>query len=185
MLRKSNAEEVICQKMLEYMEIQPFIKMKVTEFTKFANISRTSFYSHFDSLSDVVQKLEDDLMNELDDENSMDLSEIKTGKSPKLIRAVEFISENLDAYRLLAGENGDPYFQVRLANRSARIMHTLVQNIPTTLTDSQLKMVVENISGGRWQMYLWWTNHANEITAAEVVELTEKMIKPIFAMIAS
>lgn len=167
------------------MEIQPFTKMKATEFTKFCNISRTSFYNYFDSLSDVIQKLEDDLINGLDDENSMDLSEMETGNSPKLIRALEFINENLNSYRLLAGENGDPYFQIRLANRSSKILHKLIQNTSTTLTDSQLKMVVENISGGRWQMYLWWANHPNEITVEEVANLTEKMIKPIFAMITN
>lgn len=129
MLRNTNTEEYICKKLLEFMNESPFVKMKVTEFVRFANISRTSFYNYFDSLDDVIQKLEDDLINGLDDVNSVDMLEIKTGKSPKLIKALEFISENLNTYRLLAGANGDPYFQIKLANCSSRIMQNWAEKL--------------------------------------------------------
>lgn len=183
MLRKPDTEEYICNKLLEFMDIKPFSKMKVTEFCKFANISRTSFYNYFDSLDDVIQKLEDDLINGLEDENNMSIDELRANNFSELVKALEYIHTNLDTYRLLVGENGDPYFQSRLANRSSKIMHNWLKESSIQLTHSQLRLMVENISGGRWQMYLWWANHPDDITVEEVAEITVKMIEPILEII--
>lgn len=183
MLRKSNTEEYICSKLLEMIQTTPFTKLKVTEFTRFANISRSSFYNYFDSLDDVIQKLEDDLFDGLDDEHSIDILEIKSGNSPKLINALSFINERLETYRLLTSENGDPYFQIRLANRSSKILEKWAKQSNTKLSESQLKMVIEHISGGRWQMYLWWANNPDKITLEEVAEITIKLMNPMLNII--
>lgn len=183
MIRKSSIETYICQKMIEYLEIQPFSKVKVTEFTKFAEISRSSFYTYFDSLSDVIQKIEDDFINSLDDEHTLSIKEIQNSNNKKFILALQFIYKNLDTYRILSSENGDPYFQIRLANRSAKILENFFKQVPTDLSTTQVKLLIENISGGRWQMYRWWSNHPDEVTLEEVADLTKEMIKSLFEII--
>lgn len=179
MLRGSNAEEIICQTLIELMQKKSLIDIKVTELVKHANISRSSFYIYFSSIEDVVQKIEDDFISGLKDEKSIDFRDLENRDSVKLLPTLQYIKENMYTYKTLIGENGDPYFQYRLSNRSTK----LLMEFNSGLSDVKKRMIIEYINGGRWQMYKWWAQNEEEVTIEEVADLTNRIIKQVFNLL--
>lgn len=79
---QSASEKLICEKLLDILEITPFQTIKVTEFVRFAGISRSCFYLYFDSIYSVVQKLEDDFIEGLTEENQVIIPLIALTQEP-------------------------------------------------------------------------------------------------------
>ena len=67
MPKNRNLEKYICSKFLEMMDKTPFYKMKVLEFSKYAKIGRSTFYTYFDSMAAVAQRIEDQLLDGLEE----------------------------------------------------------------------------------------------------------------------
>lgn len=176
MLRASQTEEIICDTLLDLMQEKSLFTIKVTELVKQANISRSSFYSYFSSIEDVIQKIEDDFIDGLRDESDVDLKRLENWGTADLMPTLNYIKKNAYMFRTLIGDNGDPYFQYRIANRSTRLLDGMV-------TDVKKQMLIEYLNGGRWQMYKWWVENEDEITVEEVAELTNKIIKQAFDLL--
>lgn len=183
MKRKSQVEEIICQTLLEMIKQSPLSTIKVTTLVKEANISRSSFYIYFSSIDDVIQKIEDDFLEKLDNSETIKLEDFKSGNSQKVLNVLHVIQKNMEIYRLLSSDNGDPYFQYRLANRSLKILETITQNIPTKLSSAEKRLLMEQITGGRWQMYKWWSQNTEIISIEEVNHMTQKLIVQFFNLL--
>ena len=183
---QSASEKLICEKLLDILEITPFQTIKVTEFVRFAGISRSCFYLYFDSTYSVVQKLEDDFIEGLTEENQVIIPHFSDYSSnridPRTIEKVEYIRQNIRTIRILTGENGDPSFQMRMANRTWRIFRKQFAHC-TKLSESQKKLVCEYMCGGQMNLYRWYANNENEISIYEVGTLLEKLTSKILSLL--
>ena len=172
-------EQLICQKLLELMEERPYDRIKVTELVKHAGIGRSTFYSHFDSIYSVVQKIEDDFIAGLPDEAAY----TKDALSDRRSRAgyFEHLRQNKRTYRILNGPNGDPSFRIRLMNRSRRILLTHVASPAKTPHDAaEQRMICEFLQGGYEHMFAWWLEHDEEFSTYEMVLLTERIAGDLY-----
>lgn len=185
MQRQAVLENLICEKLLDMIETTPFQKIKVTEFVQFAGISRSSFYVYFDSIYSVVQKMEDDFIEGLTESNHMLPSHLLTHSSrsihPNTIVKVEYIRKNLRMIRILTGENGDPAFHVRMANRTWRIFKQQYAE-RSKLPDAEKKLICEYMCGGQLNLYRWYANHENEISIYEMGVLLEKLTAKVLSL---
>jgi Transcriptional regulator len=182
-MNKTDTETLICQSLLDLMESKRYPDIKVTELVKHANISRSSFYIHFDAIEDVLQKIEDDIISEFPDENSKLIQKIKGGDPDGLLESLLYIKKNMRKFRILIGEYGDPYFQIRIGNRTSRLLYSSLASANTKLTTTQLKLICENVSSGRWGMYKWWIFHEDEVTLNDIIEMTQKIMRQIADLI--
>ena len=111
MPRVVDKETLICEKLIEMMEDTSFFDIKVTDFVKFAGVSRSMFYLYFNSLYDVLQKIEDDFIDGLLSEKEV-VSSTKIKRDNKIdstiIAKTEYIKKNKKILRVLTGKNGDP-----------------------------------------------------------------------------
>lgn len=185
MQRQAVSEKLICDKFLDMIETTPFQKIKVTEFVQFAGISRSSFYVYFDSIYSVVQKMEDDFIEGLTEDNRMVLPRLSDYSSnvidPNTIVKVEYIRQNLRMIRILTGENGDPAFQARMANRTWRIFKKQYAG-RSKLSEAQKKLICEYMCGGQLNLYRWYANHENEISIYEMGALLEKRTSKVLSL---
>lgn len=111
--RRVSMDDYICQCVLELLETIPFRSLTVRDITERAQISRSAFYNHFDSIYGAVQKIEDDFFQEFYPmEPALEMMikhDLDTGLS--LLRLAD---ENSQVIRVLSGPNGDPYFSYKL-----------------------------------------------------------------------
>ena len=186
MERQPVSETLICEKLLDMMETIPFQRIKVTEFVKYAGISRSAFYVYFDSIYAVVQKIEDDFISGLTVEDEVLFPDAKTYRadkpSPHTIAKAEYIKKNLQLVRILTGKNGDPAFQARMANRSWRIFQKKTAGL-TKLSDPEKKLLSEYMTGGQFNLYRWYATHESEISVYEMAILLERITAQVLQLL--
>lgn len=172
-------ETFICEKLLDMIELIPFQKIKVTEFVKFAGISRSSFYVYFDSVYSAVQKIEDDFIEGLTEDGHIILPQPsahadESNMDPRLLSKVEYLHKNLRMIRILTGENGDPTFQVRMANRTWRLIHKQYAH-KSHISEARRKMMCSYLCGGQLNLLRWYANHEEETSMYEMGILLEQL----------
>ncbi|MDR1030845.1 MAG: TetR/AcrR family transcriptional regulator [Treponema sp.] len=177
MLREPSTKTHICEKLIEMMQHKPCFEIKVTELVKYANISRSSFYSYFNSIYDVVQKIEDDFIAGLPNERFVFLSCIKDDDYDTLLSRLNYLKENIRILRAFLGPNGDPTFLSKLVYQTEKMFRKQSKQMPISFSDVEIKLIIENISGGTWQMYKWWVFHEDEISMEDLTELIRKIHK--------
>ena len=179
---KINTEDYIAEKLVDMMEETPFQKIKVTNFVQFADISRSTFYMYFDSIYDVMQKIQDDFINNWVAEDELNLAALKrinkSWNAEKQLdfmfkRSIEHLKKNLRLYRILCSRNGDPSFQSRLINRSRRVFLKLIRESKNNFTPAQEKMLSYYWAGGQWNIIQCWANNSDEISEVDVVSFVK------------
>ena len=131
MLKCVDIEELIFDKTLEMMEERPFYKIKVSDLTNAAKIGRSTFYLHFDSIYDVVEKIEDGCICGLLEQSaaSLQMQSLPDSKQlmlPTMLLNAKYMREHSREFRLLLGPNGDSAFSVKLAKKSVHISGKII-----------------------------------------------------------
>ena len=184
MLRAAYTEVLICEKLIEMMQKKSYMDIKVTELVKYANISRSAFYVHFDSIFGVIQKIEDDFIANIMDRTATTVLTSDNKVSDSTVAILQYIKENLNIYRALCGPHGDPSFQPRLSSSfSERFAAKLSKHANRKLPKAQVRLIYENISGGRWSMYKWWAFHEDEVTVEEMAELCSRINSQLLSLL--
>ena len=89
---------------IKFLQDKPIDKIKVTDITQSLNIHRTTFYLYYDSIYDLAQEIEDDVLNPFRALN---------GYERRLIR-LKHLKENRNALKVLLKTHNEPYYHVRL-----------------------------------------------------------------------
>ena len=166
-------EAYICQMLLKMMETKKFFDINVTEFVNFAGISRSSFYIYFDSLYDVLDKIENEFMDGLLPVKNIS-DGIKSGRGKidsNLISKTDYILRNKDMLRILMGENGDPSFTAKLTNRNRKILKESFKD--SNYSEIEKRLLAEYISAGQIQAIKWWNFHEEAMDIFDVMTFIE------------
>ena len=166
-----NTDRLICDKLLEMMETTPFYEVKVTQLVKHAGIRRSTFYAYFDSIYDVLQKIEDEFIDGFLKEEVVQ----RRVEEDQLIEMFVYMRENMHTFKMLCGPNGDPSFTARLANRSKRISKRIVQSSNSPAPSWQQGFIQEFLMGGRIYGFLWWAEHENEVSIKDIALLFNRV----------
>jgi AcrR family transcriptional regulator len=177
MPRVVDKETLICEKLIEMMEDTSFFDIKVTDFVKFAGVSRSMFYLYFNSLYDVLQKIEDDFIDGLLSEKEV-VSSTKIKRDNKIdstiIAKTEYIKKNKKILRVLTGKNGDPSFSARMTNRNWRLLkNSLDDNMK--YSENEKRLLAEYMSAGQSQALYWWVNRENAMDIYDVLLFIESI----------
>ena len=155
-----NTEDYICDKFLELMKEKPFYTIKIKELVAYAGIGRSTFYSYFDSIYAVIQKIENDfLAGFLNDEKVISI--IIYGKISDAYAQLEFLKNNLRVLSLLCGPNGDSSFSVKLENHLRKLCNTILEKQGKTYNQKQRDYLNSYIAGGVLASLKWWAYHNN------------------------
>lgn len=89
-------------------------KITINRICKTANFNRSTFYQYFSDIYDLRNYIEDELLGKLDILFKSNLSKIHLENYLEIF--LGFYSENSEAFLILLGQNGDPYFYQKIKN---------------------------------------------------------------------
>lgn len=102
--------------LLQEMDID---KMSVSRIANRATISRVTFYLHYRDIPDMLEKLADEMIEDIQEATSIQSVEVASVKDAdylKLVRLLEHIAEHADFYKVTLGSRRAPIFTERLLN---------------------------------------------------------------------
>ena len=170
-----NTEKRICDALLEMMEERPFFQIKVAQLCDRYSISRSTFYNYFDSIFSVLQKIEDDILEEL-----FELNVAKSLNDKSIvIDAFSSMRKSINAFHVLIGPNGDPSFVAKLINRNKRSLDILANKMESQATTLELQIVHEFTQAGKLRAFEWWAEHENEVSVSDMAEIMNRIIAAI------
>ena len=101
---------------LALLDKKNFAYITVKEICEAAGVNRSTFYLHYADIYDMLCKIEEELIQEIEEA----LQQYPLGDEHKsrkfLCRMFEIMTENREIYKALCGQNGDTNFVVRLEN---------------------------------------------------------------------
>jgi Transcriptional regulator len=186
MKKENKIEQLICNTLVDMMENKPYYSIKVTDIVQQAGISRSSFYVYFDSIYEVLQKIEDNFLNSLPDEKETtkvalsraSRNDSKLGK--RELNTYQYIMDNMRIYRILSGPNGEPSFHIRMRNRISRVTSSVISEELHCISDVNKQIIATFFAGGKMAVSDWWAYHANNISVEEMAEITVDLYTKLF-----
>lgn len=146
-VQKSDLESYIGTCFLDLVEEKPFYSIKVKELVEHAGLARSTFYNHFDSTFDVVQRMEDRFLYGF---YPMETARQVLLDSNCAAAAVQsrYVSDNARMISLLTGPNGDTYFSLRLEKHIKDICYRIWAESKSSLSEEEKRTFSTYIAGG-------------------------------------
>ena len=187
MVMKLDMKQLICDKLIEMMDQTSLHKIKVVDLCKYSEISRSTFYLYFESVYDAAQYIEDMFLNGLPSEASIShdriFSQENLDKShPATEERLAYWNDNARILKALLGENGDPAFQMRIANRVWRMTKKNFESV-TSFSESELRVFSSYIAGGQSEVLSRWARSNSEVSLDDLVALIDRITMHILKML--
>jgi len=121
---------VIRESLIELMEKQPITRISIKEICALADVSRPTFYAHYDDQYDLLQSIEDETYAFFEEAVFV----TKTKKLNKremaslVVDVLRYIERNSNSIQVLLSENGDPAFQHKMFQRFTEYIQHAMKN---------------------------------------------------------
>ena len=157
----TDIEQLICDKLVDMMEGTRFQDIRITDFARFAGISRSTFYLHFNSFNEVLQEVEDSYFAGMPPEDET----IEVIRSRQMVEVnsrfahkVDYLERNKRTLRILLGPNGDPTFEGQLVERYMRLSRESWAEA-SDVGPERTELLAEYASAGQVQALKWWVSN--------------------------
>lgn len=170
--------------LIALMQEKPFSKITAKDITDRADLNRATFYLHYNDVFDLLDELENEVLEGF--ANMLEEAEIRQDEAwgfPLIGHICDYIVENPDLCRCLLLNPRS----VRLANKMAEIMkqkgQKVRQEMGLEVEMHKADYIHQFITYGAMGMVQQWLVEGMPLSKEEMVELTEKMIRPIFQIL--
>ena len=154
-------------------------KVTVSELVKIADINRGTFYNHYDSIYDVAEELEAEIISVLlkDTKKLNSLEDI----FEYLDKVKAYLEENEDLYRLLLSSKEPQLFLEKLTRLILeKIYNSINGNTNFRITNS-LKFDISYFTDGIISQILKYFNGTTEYNLDEICENSKRIFEMLFA----
>lgn len=154
-------------------------KVTVSELVKKADINRGTFYNHYDSIYDVAEELEAEVIKILfeDTKNLTSLQDV----FDYLDNIIKYLKEHEDIYRLLLSSNAPLIFLQKLNYLiSDKLYNSLNNNTNFKKLDS-LKFDIVFFTDGIINQVLRYFNNTSTYSLDEIAEKSKKIFILLFS----
>lgn len=170
---------VLKESLLELLEMKPISKITVKELCNLADINRSTFYSHYKDVYDMVEQMEDHMV-----ESVMKNINIKCITSEHQLEAFEAIFNELknskDELRLVYLNPESMKCFDRFFDRVYEFSAMLLREHFSELDESQIKHVYGFISRGCAQMVVSWIESGMKEKPRTMANLMSRALKGDF-----
>lgn len=141
---------------------KPIEKISITELSTLAGVNRKTFYRQFYTISDVLDAVEADLLNDLKTE----IATIQSLSIHNLLLILNsLILKNAEFYKTLVQRHNNSFF----LNDAQKILKTgLADRISADTASIEQNFKLEFISGGIMQLYVSWLQDSSQISLTEL-----------------
>lgn len=102
---------------IELLEQKEISRITIKEICENADINRSTFYAHYTDQYDLMKKIQDELIENVEIHLSPYIHDEMPNVSEEMLEGVfEYIKENGEICKLLLSERGDIHFQKRVLN---------------------------------------------------------------------
>lgn len=95
---------IIEKSFLELLKTKPVYKVTVTELCQMAQINRATFYKHYLDVADLLEKIEEDLFDQI----RMAFGSKQLELEVFMLEMLRYTKQEKERFFALGGENGDP-----------------------------------------------------------------------------
>ncbi len=163
--------------LIELMHEKPADQISITELCNKADINRNTFYSHFNTVHDVLIMMENDLEEEL--LNGMNL---QLHSKEVICELFENINKYGSTYRLLLSANGDFGFMENLFNKIEKIVISEFIKDHIILDDEKMEMLFGFLFFGSMSIVKKWIDTGSvqspKTMADFVFEIASSSVEP-------
>ena len=159
-------------------EQQALNKITVSELVKRADINRGTFYNHYDSIYDVAEELEAEIINVLF-ENTKKLYTLEDIFS-YLDEVIIYLKKNEDIYRLLLASNEPQVFLKKLNKSMLNKLYNSINNNPNFKNSDSLKFQVAFFTDGIVNQVLNYFTSKTDYSLDEISKNTKEIFIILF-----
>lgn len=159
-------------------ENQELNRITVSELVKRADINRGTFYSHYDSIYDVAEELEAEIIKVLF-ENKQKLNSLDDIFN-YLDEVISYLKENEDMYRLLLASNEPQVFLKKLNHSIFEKLYNSMKNNGNFKNSDSLKFDVAFFTDGIVNQALKYFTDTSEYSLNEICENTKNIFTILF-----
>jgi len=181
-LRITRTHKMIKEAFFKLMEKESFEKISVQAIADVAMVSRTTFYLHFLDKYDLLDKIENEVLDEIKgmvigfalEDAIADISSKKPFTI--LLQMYEYIKENRQFFVLIMGENGDPSFFYKL-------YETIIHTVPQSINVDRLKIpqhyAVALLIGVHTSIINEWLKTGLKETPEEMITMITQVMRDV------
>lgn len=159
-------------------ENQELNKITVTELVKRADINRGTFYNHYDSIYDVAEELEAEIIKVLF-ENTKKLDTLND-IFECLDEIIDYLKENQDMYKLLLSSNEPQIFLKKLNRLILEKLYNSLNNNSNFKKSDTLKFEVAFFTDGMVNQVLGYFTAKSGYSLDEICMNTKNIFKILF-----
>lgn len=149
----------------------------VSELVRRADINRGTFYNHYDSIYDIAEEFESEIIQTLVEDNKPlnSLDDIFT----YFDKIIAYLKKNEKTYRLFLSSEAPRTFLVKLNNLIYDKLYTFLTSFNTKLPEKELKFNVSFFTDGIIYQVLKYFN-GTDLSLDDISDYSKLMFKNIF-----
>jgi AcrR family transcriptional regulator len=105
-LRVRYTQQILREHLLLLLNTKPIEKITVKELCESAGINRSTFYTHYTDLYDLMQQIKDRMKEYISHHIKAYINTDKTSRTDSLVEFLQYLKENKHLYLLLCRESG-------------------------------------------------------------------------------
>lgn len=173
--RARYTREALKKSLLELMRYKPFLKITVKALCEEADINRATFYSHYESIEDLLKEIEDEFYHTV--KQTLANTNLQFNIHSVLVQILESIIEQRELCRVLLSPFGNKHFlESLLLMAYEQFIKELSRRFPH-ITPVQMERVYAFYSQGSVSVITLWIRDGMKETpddvASFIVSLTE------------
>ncbi len=175
----SPTKEKIKQTIIELINTTDIDKISTTELVKKANISRATFYRHYDSIEHVITEMEEDFLEGMRDVSRYYISarfdlNMLDKPYPEFIAVAEYTKLHKEFFLAITGPHGDGRFLARWNKFLKEFYYgKLAYN---GLTNEHIDIYAEAILSGSNALTRYWLAKRSDVSVEAIVVITQKIL---------
>ena len=162
---------IIEQCFLELLKEKPVSKITVTELCDRAMINRATFYKHYESVPQLLEKLEEALFDQILEMFYDHAQNTET----MLMDMMHYTKREWERFMALGSENGDPNLMMKTFMICYEKAYPIVEQNMPGLTEPQRQMVYQFMSQGAGGILTWWIKDGMKEDPQAVVAMIMKL----------
>ena len=175
--RVIRTKKAIKEALFRIMEEKDISSISISELTQEANINRRTFYTHYRSITDILDEIESDLVEAFGVlVQGVDLNTLRKSASELFLGLNSLITVEFDYYFHLVRVDMRGMLMSRLKNVIRGMTDTILNHFYKN-QGNNMSIMSAYIVGGFFNMYLEWYNHSNGLTVEQAADLAGTMVE--------
>jgi AcrR family transcriptional regulator len=170
--RKLRTKRLLREALMALMLEKDYTDITLQDITDRADVSRTTFYLHYQTKDELLYKSMEDLYNEMfHTVKSATREEVLKGELDWATDSTDFkhVADNAGFYRVVLGEKGVPSFIVHARQYLAEMLKEMIEGLaPKEGARLPNDFMAYFLAGAEIGVLTWWLNHLDKYTPDDI-----------------